>query len=451
MIRNLDILAKSMACAVVCSLLATPALAAQAKSTPAAQPAAPAAEDPRAGLPADYKGPANAVAAIVNDKVITTYDVSQRLRLMLISSGGRLPPSAIPQLQQRALRELIEEKLKFADGEKFKIEVDPAEIDAELADLAGSSGMSLAQFEQALQSEGVDINGLKDQIKAQNIWRNIISGRFRSRVKVSEKEIDEQLSRLRDDATKEQFLVSEICIPVQDPQQAQQYFQGGLQLIEQLRRGVPFSVIAQQFSSCSSAAAGGDLGWVRAGELPKELDEAVRALPPGAVTNPIPSEGAFIILAVRDKREAASIGEMSFTLAYAGAPLDHGRNEALLALEKLKTADACVTGRALRQDIGPTVGVSLLENVKLSELDPRFSSAVDGLKRGDMSGPIEADGALHVALVCEIDEGLGLPSRAALEDKIMGRQLGRIATQYLRDLERTSHVDVRMKPTRPQG
>lgn len=446
---------KSMACAALCAAIAGSAALAQsaaaARQAPAsARPAGQAApNDPRAGLPADYKGPANAVAAIVNDKVITTYDVAQRLRLLLVSGGGQIPTSAIPQLQQRALRELVEEKLKFADGEKWKVDVEAAELDAELAEIAGQSGLSLTQFTQALSSQGVDVGGLRDQIRAQMTWQRIISGRFRSRVKVSDKEIDDQLDRLRNDATKEQFLISEICIPVPDPQDAQQYYEGGLQLIAQMRRGVPFAAVAQRFSACSSAATGGDLGWVRAGELPKELDEAVRALPPGAVTNPIPSEGAFVILALRDKREAASAGEMSYTLAYVGAPLDRGRNEALLAIEKLKSADACATGRALRQDIGSGAGVALLEGVKLREVDPRFRGAIDGLPRGGMSGAIEADGALHAALVCEIDEGLGLPSRASVEDKIMGRQLGRIAAQYLRDIERASMVDIRMKPAQP--
>lgn len=438
----------STACAAALILSTGPAGAAPAKASKAKAPppAAAAAPDPRAGLPASYVGPTTAVAAVVNDKVITTYDVAQRLKLMLLSSGGRVPPQAIPQLQQRAVRELVEDKLKLADGEKWKVTVDDREIEDELAAMSEGTGLAPPQFLAALQQEGISLDGLREQIKARITWQQIVSGRFRSRVKITDNELDGQLQRLRDDATKEQYLVSEICIPVPQPDAARQYYEGGLQLIEQMRRGVPFAVVAQQFSACPSAAAGGDIGWVHSGELPAEIDAAVKALPVGAVTNPISSEGSFVILAVRDKRAAAVAGEKSYTLAYAGAPLDKGRNEALLAIDKLKTADACATGRARRQDIGPNVGVTLLENVKANDIDPRFRSAVEGLGRGQMSGAVEADGALHAVLVCEVDEGLGLPSRAALEDRLMSRQLGRIAQQYMRDLERQSHVDVRLKP-----
>jgi len=270
---------------------------------------------------------------------------------------------------------------------------------------------------------------------------------FGQRVRISDDMVDDTLERMREEASSEQYLVSEICIPVPSPDQAQTYYQGALQLIEQLRRGVPFAVVAQQFSACTSAAAGGDLGWVRRGELPPELEQPVRELPIGSVTNPIPSEGAFMIMALRDKREAKAQGEKSYTLAYAGAPVSMGRAAARQALEKLATANACDGG--LHQDLGPNVGIATVENAKLSDIDPRFADAIDGLDRGDMSPIVEADGHLHVAYVCELDEGLGIPSRKTIKDRLYSRQLNKISQQYLRDVERKTMVDVRLKPSRP--
>ncbi|MEO1135171.1 MAG: peptidylprolyl isomerase, partial [Pseudomonadota bacterium] len=215
-------------------------------------------------------------------------------------------------------------------------------------------------------------------------------------------------------------------------------------LIEQMRRGVPFAVVAQQFSACTTAAVGGDLGWVRAGELAPELDSALRNLPPGSVTNPIPSDGAFMIMAVRDKREAAVAGEPTFTLAYAAADEALGNASAHAALDRIDTAEIC-PGRALRIDLGQGVGYTLLENVTLDQIDDRFRPFIEDLNRGDKAPVIEADGAYHTAYVCDKDEGLGLPSRDSLENRIYARQLERIGQQYLRDVERESLVDVRMR------
>ncbi|MFZ5618848.1 MAG: peptidylprolyl isomerase, partial [Pseudomonadota bacterium] len=167
-----------------------------------------------------------------------------------------------------------------------------------------------------------------------------------------------------------------------------------------------------------------------------------------AVTNPIPTDGAFMILAVRDKREAVKQGEMTWTLAYASTPVSTGRAAARTALEKLKTAEACAGGRTLRQDLGADVSVAMIENATLATIDERFRSAVESLHRGELSEIIEADDALHILYACEVDEGLGIPSREAIEDRIYNRQLMRIAQQYLRDVERKSTVDIRL--TTPQ-
>lgn len=420
-------------------LTAAAALGAAALAQGAAQ------GDNRQGLPASYKGPASAVAAIVNDTVITTYDVEQRLKLMIISSGGRVNPQMLPRLQQQAVRDLVEEQLKLQEAKKFELEAPESAIEAEVRDMAAQSGLTAPQLEQALKLDGISIVSLKNQIAAGIVWPELVRGRYGKRARVKEDEIDQTLERLREDATQEQLLVSEICLPIPSPDQAQAYYQGGLQLIEQMRKGVPFAVVAQQFSACTTAAAGGDMGWVRPGELPVEMGDAVRDLPPGAVTNPILAEGAFMIMAVRDKRAAVKQGEKSWTLAYAGAPLSMGRAAARTALEKLKTSQACVGGRTLRQDLGPDVGVTIIENVPIGAIDERFRSAVEGLSRGDLSDPIEADDALHIFYACEVDEGLGIPSRDAIEDRLYGRHLQRIANQYLRDVERKSAVDVRLE------
>lgn len=424
----------SIACAVLFSFHTAPVSAQQP------QTAQPSSDEVIAlsGVPKE------SVAAVVNDKVITTYDVRQRMLLTMMSAGGRIPPEAMGQLQQRALRELIQEKLKLQETQKFEMEFSDSDFNNELGGMAAQFNLAPAQLLQALEAQGISAKSLRAQIQAGVLWPELVQGRYRDRVRVSENEIENTMERMREDASLDQFLVSEVCIPVDDPSKAQQYYQGGLQLIEQMRRGVPFSVIAQQYSACTTAAVGGDVGWVRAGELSPELDNAIRNLPAGAVTNPIPSEGAFMILAVRDTREAAVAGEPTFTLAYASAPESVGENAARLAFDKLKNSDAC-SQRALRIDLGQDIGYALLENITLDQIDPRFSDHVDGLNRGDTMPVIRADGAFHAAYVCDKDDGLGLPSRETLESRILQRQLSRISQQYLRDLERKSAVDIRLK------
>ena len=395
--------------------------------------------------------PAESVAAVVNETVITTYDVRQRMKLMIMGARGQIPDEVFGQLQQQALRDLIEDELKIQETVQFEMEASDADLQQEYGLIAAQSNLSPTQLSDALAASGVSPDSLKRQLTANMLWPELVQGRFRDRIRVNDSEIENTLDRMREDAQREQYLVSEICIPVADPAQAQRYYQGGLQLIEQMRRGVPFSVVAQQFSACTTAAVGGDLGWVRSGELPAELDTAVSALEKGSVTNPIPSDGAFIILALRDKRDAAVQGQPTFTLAHAVADRSIGENAARIALERLESADPC-NGSGLRIDLGAGVGVTRLENLTLEQIQEPFRNFIEDLDRGDLSPIIEADGAYHTALVCDKDDGLGLPSRSALEQRIFTRQLNRISQQYLRDVERKSMVDIRLKePVQPAG
>ncbi|MEL6360015.1 MAG: peptidylprolyl isomerase [Pseudomonadota bacterium] len=431
--------------------LSTAGYSAFAQQAQAPQPAAAAGEN-REGLPASYKGPADAVAAVVSDEVISTFDVQQRMRLMILTSGGQVNPQMLGQLQTQALKDLVDEKLKFIEAKKFELTPAEAEVESELQNMAAQGGVTLEGMEQALAADGISMDSLKSQIGASLIWPRLVQGRYGNRVRVSDEEIETTIERMREEAGTEQFLVSEICVPVPSPDEAQQYYEGSLQLIEQMRQGVPFAIVAQQFSACTSAASGGDMGWIRPGELPVEIDEVVKTLPVGSVSSPIPSEGAFMIVAVRDRREAVVQGEKSFTLAYASAPLSMGRNAARQALEKIKTAGAC-GGSGLRQDLGADVGIALVENAKLGDIDERFHTAIEDLDRGDVSPAIEADEFLHVTYVCELDEGLGIPSRRTLEDRIYSRQLNKISQQYLRDVERKTMVDIRVRsePQPQQG
>ncbi|MEO0612862.1 MAG: peptidylprolyl isomerase [Pseudomonadota bacterium] len=425
------------------SLLAAFLLTPQAAAQPAAtQPGGQAPAQGPAQPDVQTLPPGETIVGLVNDEVITSFDLRQRIKLILLSSGGQIRPEQVPQIPQETLRDLINEQIKITVLEKFEVKIPDREVDQELQQIAAQTGLTLTELEKALSLEGISTDAWRQQIRTSIGWQNLVQGRFRDRVKINKREVEQTLQTIRDDATKERYLVSELCIPVEEPTQIQAYYQAGLQLIEQMRRGVPFAAAAQQFSGCTSASIGGDIGWVQAGELPLELDSALQAIPVGSVTNPIPSEGALIILALRDKKEPVEPGEPSFTLAYASAPVAAGENKARLALEKLPTAEVC-NARAIKLDLGPDVGTALLENVKLSQIDPRFQRFIADLKRGDLSAVIEADGFLHEVYICEKDEGLGIPARSAIEDRIFRRQLQLLGQRYLRDLERKSTIEFR--------
>ena len=133
--------------------------------------------------------PREAVAAVVDDTVITTFDVRQRMRMALLSAGGRVPPEALPQLRDQALRELIQEKLKLKETEKFEMEFSDAEFKEEFQYMAAQSNMNPGDLEAVLSSQGISMNVLREQIKSGTLWPRLVQGRFRDRVRISDDEV----------------------------------------------------------------------------------------------------------------------------------------------------------------------------------------------------------------------------------------------------------------------
>jgi peptidyl-prolyl cis-trans isomerase SurA len=288
------------------------AAAAQGAAAPAAKPAAaaPKAARPAAAKPAATAQPApeerpmgEAVVAIVNDQVISTYDLNQRMALIVLSAGIRPTPEVMEQIQAQALRSLEDERLQMFELKERKVTIEPKEIDAALENIARNGRTSVPALKTQLASAGIGIETLREQVHAQIGWNRLISGMYGRQVRISDSQVQDTLARLASNAAKPQFLVSMIYLPAETPTEIGEAQTAGLRLIEELRKGANFSMIAQQFSAAPSAAAGGDLDWLPQEELkPVELQRAASTMSAGDVAGPITAPGGVYIIALRDKR-----------------------------------------------------------------------------------------------------------------------------------------------------
>lgn len=382
---------------------------------------------------------AEGTVAVVNDKVITSFDVRQRMRFMLLTSGGRIPKEAYAQVEQKALQDLIEETLKLAEAEKLDFKINDELVEQELTDIAARSRATLPELENDLRNRGVDPDTIRAQIKARLVWQRLVSARYKSRVKVNPREVEDTLNRLREDSSQTRYHLSEICLAADDPSRVNEIMRGAMQIVEQMRRGVPFDALARQFSVCNSSANGGDKGWVHAGELDEEVANIITNMREGSVSRPIERDGVVYLFALRQKRAASQVGEPSFQVVYAGAPTSVGAEYARDRLSKVKNANGCKSNE-LSQDLGANIGVLPLPQLPLSKFNPAFHTALKATQRGDVTEMIEHEGGYHVFQICDYDEGLGLPSRKRIEDKLFAEQMELISRRYLRDLRRDSAV-----------
>lgn len=380
------------------------------------------------------------VAAIVNDEVISTYDVRQRATLLLSGAGIDPTAEAMDRARLQALRDLVDERLQLQEAKERKINVDANDVDRALTDIARQNKLSLDGMRGQLAASGVGMQTLRKQIEADIAWRRLVGGRFGTRVRISDAQINETLARIKASAAKPQYLVSEILLTQDAAPDAAQLDEIAGRLLEAIRGGAPFPAVARQFSQAASSAAGGDLGWLSQGELRAELLTIVEQLTPGQVSRPVKTQSGIYIIALRDKREGvdpASVTKVSLkqAAAPAGAQAALGRaTERLTSCDGLDAALKGVTGAE----------VSDLGEVMLSELSEDIRQRVEGVPAGKASSvAVNGDKATALVVCTRSATGEGLPSRDEIENRLYEQELAMLAQRYLRNLRRDSTIITR--------
>ena len=126
---------------------------------------------------------AQTVVVVVNGEPITAIDVEQRSKFIQMSSQ-KAPP------RQEVLDELIDEKLKVREGKRWGIEITEAEVDGMYANMASRMRQTADQLTQNLGKGGVYANTLKSRIRADQVWQQLVRGRYQPSLQLSEKDIE---------------------------------------------------------------------------------------------------------------------------------------------------------------------------------------------------------------------------------------------------------------------
>jgi peptidyl-prolyl cis-trans isomerase SurA len=403
-----------------------------------------------------------AVASIVNDYVISEYDVSQRLALALVTSGIQQPsPEVLDQVREQVLTSLQDETLQLQEAAEQEITIQAQEIEDSIRSVADENGFEIAAIERTLATAGVAMTTFRRQIAAQIAWNRLIESRYAGAVNISEEDVDAALERLQTGADRPQFLVSEIFLSVDGPQDEAPTRESAEQIISQLAQGAQFANVARQFSQSASAASGGDIGWVLQGQLPEEIDEVISEMDPGRLAGPIRSEGGYYIFVLRDRREPIGTEAVEAPVIDPNAPVPlerlllpmppnpteemqiRARDAASMAVSSIAT---CEDIPAVAAQLEGAIHMSLGE-VNLNTLSPEISQHVRNTPPGNVVPPFGSQVGVEIFVRCDerIRERIPIeiPTREAMAQQLYLQQMTVLARSYMRDLRREAVIEIR--------
>jgi peptidyl-prolyl cis-trans isomerase SurA len=384
-------------------------------------------------------------AIIVNDEAISELELIMRLRLALASAGLKENDETRERLRPQVMRQLIDELLQMQEARKLGIEVDEARVDEAFGRVAANNGLTQEQLSKALMQSGILPDYLKDQIRAQMRWQSVVSRRLRPQVQVTEEEVDVAVQRIAATSDEPQRLLAEIFLSVDSVDQEKEMADLANRLYEEIKKGASFPAVARQFSQSATAGAGGDMGWVEAGQLPADLEDMVKTLKPGDLSPPFETLNGYYIILVRDERQAPENATNVDLKQILFAPTANTKPALEQAARKAKEAGSKVTGCDDVATVAKAMGAA--ENTDLgtqnaAELPGRLRQIAEDLPIGQASEPIQVPGGIAVFFVCK-REDIGI-DRKMVEDRLVREKLEVLARRYMRDLRRSANVDIRI-------
>jgi peptidyl-prolyl cis-trans isomerase SurA len=389
--------------------------------------------------------------AIVNGSIITDTDVDQRLALALASSQGRVGPEERAQLRIQVLSNLVDEMLQIQEASANKITIEKAEIDSAVGRISRQFKQTPEQFAAYVRAQGSNITSLRRQIEAEMAWRRVLSREVEPFVSVSDEEVRQVIARLEASKGSVEYHVSEIFLSA-TPATEQRVAANAQRIVEQVRNGASFPAYARQYSEASTAAVGGDLGWVRAEQLPEALGGLLPQMEPGTLSAPIPVGGGFSILALIDKRQilttdprdtVLSLKQISITFP-PNTSSEQAQPRVKAFSDGLKTLKGCGDVAAFAARLNGDVVDN--ESLRVRDLPPQLQPIMLGLRVGEATPPFGgSEGGVRALVICGRDEPADptLPSFEDIQSQMSDERVNLRARRYLRDLRRDAIIEYR--------
>lgn len=398
------------------------------------------------------------IVAVVNDDVITNLELEHRLdtqRKQMQARRIAAPPAEA--LRKQVLERLVLERLQLALAKQLGVQVEDETVNQVIGNIADDSKLTLAQFREVLERDGVDFAAFREEIRNEVIISRLRNRQVENKISVLPSEVDALLEAQGNQGVEHiEYHIAHLLVALPEapgPEQIKAARERADGLLAQLHGGADFEQLAIRHSDGPNALEGGDLGWRRADQLPTLFARAVPALAPGAVSDLIRSPSGFHIVKLLERRgETRHVVRQTHArhiLIKAGE--GNAAGDERLRIERLHERiaageDFAELARTNSQDPGSRPKGGDLGWTNPGDFVPEFEQVMDKLAVGALSEPVKSPFGWHLIQVLErrtqddTDEFRRNRARAALREQKVEEAL----QSWLRRLRDEAYVELRL-------
>ena len=392
------------------------------------------------------------IAAVVNDEVISILDLDARISLSIALSRIENTQETRQRLAPQVLRTLIDEKLQRQEAKRLEIKISSSEVTRAIGFIENQNKMPPGEIEKIVASAGIPMSVFAQKTEVEIAWQTVVRNVLSPRIQVGADEISDVIEQIKANAGKPEYLLAELYLPVDRPEDEENVRKTAVRLLEQIKSGAPFQNLVRNFSGSPSAAIGGDMGWVPKEDLDPDLAKVIITLSPGQVTIPIRALGGYYIMLLRDTRKGEGLGDKTTlklsqfhkTLDPNAKKSDHERVAGKLKKEA-SNLTTCTQFEAAAKKTGSQLSGSLGQ-IEVSVLPEDMRAVLEDLPLNRSSEPVKTGGGVAVLMICDrkTEEVDMEKVRQNINKRLIMQRLQISERRYLLDLRRAAFLDIRL-------
>ena len=239
------------------------------------------------------------IIASVGNEIITSFELENKINTILFLANQPINQENINQVKNRAIKSLINYKLKKTELKKFNFEPDQNSINNYLLNVSRKLNINNLDLEKNFQLNFIDYEKFYDEIKTEFTWQKLIVNLYYKKIKLDETEIGYELKTLvSNNQTIDEFKLSDIEVEIDNNSQKNL-------IINEIKDHIAkfgFDSAALKYSISQSSNSSGNLGWVSSKVLSKDILSILLSMKPGEVSNPIIKLNKITFLKLIEKR-----------------------------------------------------------------------------------------------------------------------------------------------------
>ncbi len=353
------------------------------------------------------------IVAVVEDDVILASELERGLEAIerqIEASGSPLPPRQT--LRRQVLERMILHSLQLQLAQRQGIQVDDETLRQALVELAQRNGMDLDTFRRAVENEGMNYAEFVENLRQEIMLNRLRASQVNPKIQVNEREIKHFLETEThaDPAQAKEYRLGHILIATPEaasPKTIQQAQQKAERIVAELNQGLDFHQTAISVSDGAQALQGGDLGWRKLEAIPSLFAELVPRMQKGEVQGPIRSPSGFHIIKLldvkgEDDKHVVAETHVRHILIQLNEIIDDAEAKRRLNLLKQRLEqgeDFAALAQVYSDDKASAVKGGELGWVSADAVVPAFRAAMDRLKEGEVSDPVQTPFGWHLIQV----------------------------------------------------